>query len=91
MSEPMREFEQSTFENILVTMIENVANRIHKNFKNIATFEEATATIRSALGQLLEDYEELAAAMYILHECFTDVEWDYIMEKLKEKEKGRRE
>jgi hypothetical protein len=23
--------------------------------------------------------------MYILHECFTDVEWDY-MEKLKEKE-----
>lgn len=85
MSEPMREFEQSTFEDILVTMIENAANRIHKNFKDIATFEEATATIRSTLGQLLEDYEELAAAMYILHECFTDVEWDY-MEKLKEKE-----
>lgn len=66
-------------------MIENAANRIHKNFKNIATFEEATATIRSTLGQLLEDCEELAAAMYILHECFTDVEWDY-MEKLKDKE-----
>jgi hypothetical protein len=85
MSEPMRDFEQSTFEDILVTMIENAANRIHKNFKDIATFEEATATIRSTLGQLLEDCEELAAAMYILHECFTDVEWDY-MEKLKEKE-----
>ena len=65
-------------------MIENAANRIHKNFKDIATFEEATATIRSTLGQLLEDCEELAA-MYILHECFTAVEWDY-MEKLKEEE-----
>lgn len=85
MSEPMRDFEQSTFEDILVTMIENAANRIHKNFKDIDTFEEATATIRSTLGQLLEDCEELAAAMYILHECFTDVERDY-MEELKEKE-----
>ncbi len=84
MSEPMRDFEQLTFEDILETMIENVANRIHKNFKDIATFEEATATIKSILRQLLEDYEEFAAAMYILHECFTDVERDY-MEKLKEK------
>lgn len=74
MSEPMREFEQSTFENILVTMIENAANRIHKNFKNIATFEEATATIRSTLGQLLEDCEEFA---FLIHFYHNFVKWAY--------------